>query len=367
MTKPFELLLWQKRQAAIIYHFTTLEFLKEVQKRFNALLSETESFIDTAVRQDRDGIGKRDLNWDQSWTVDNWANGRPWGAMKDTQKGLAISVAQRAFEVYFGIDFYYLERMFSEYGTFWMSLDEQIQFDKDFKALCEFAAPMNMIIKDRRIDYWYYSYCWKTYGHLFPRLPKFRVRTDVEGESGKVPPRTGVYVAQDDPNAGLQFGWTGSYQGYYDPLPDAETFNELGLHAIQFIGRDNMWFNEAKMAEFCMLPQYQGILTYDNPPKPGNGTTIARAAEISRPSRWYFVEQLEGEWDDSVMEPVKDTPDTVRALPGDPVPRSGVWYTPALSGANAFLRLESGQALPDRQYTDWGQVIWYWLPEYQNR
>ncbi len=28
MNKPFELLLWQKRQAAIIYHFTTLDYLR---------------------------------------------------------------------------------------------------------------------------------------------------------------------------------------------------------------------------------------------------------------------------------------------------------------------------------------------------
>ncbi len=145
------------------------------------MLGETEGFIDTAVQQDRDGIGKRDLNWDHSWTVDNWASGGPWASMKDTEKGFAISVAQRAFEVYFGTGFYNLARMFSEYGTFWMSEREQGQFDKDFKALQEFAEPMDMIIKDRRIRYAEYAYWWKDYGHLFPRLPKFKVRIDVEG------------------------------------------------------------------------------------------------------------------------------------------------------------------------------------------
>ncbi|PPD02352.1 MAG: hypothetical protein CTY29_13175, partial [Methylobacter sp.] len=286
MTKPFELLLWQKRQATIIYHFTTLAFLKEIQKRFNALVTETETVLGEALDSGRDHY-LEDPRWGHRNTADNWANSGPWSAMKDTQKGFAISVAQRAFEVYFGTGFNYLERMFSEYSTLWMSHEQETKFNKAFKALCEFAAPMDKIIRNRQIDYWYYSYWWQTYGYLFPRVPKFKVHTDIECESGQVPPRTGVYVAQNDPNAGLQFGWTGSYQGYYDPLPDSQTFNELGLHAIEYIGRDNMWFNEAKMAEFCMLPQYRGILTYDDPPKPGNGATIARAADISRPCQWY--------------------------------------------------------------------------------
>ncbi|MTV40807.1 hypothetical protein [Duganella radicis] len=40
-----------------------------------------------------------------------------------------------------------------------------------------------------------------------PDLPQLRVRTDVSARSGESPPRAGVYIRQDDPNAAPQFAW----------------------------------------------------------------------------------------------------------------------------------------------------------------
>ena len=363
MNSPFKLLLWQKRQAALIYHFTSMDYLKEIQRRFNALLGETESVVDTATTQGRDRY-LQSKQWGQRDTVDNWANSGAWGAMKDTQKWLAKLVALRATETYSGSGMNSLAHMLDEFSTLWMTPDEEEVFKKEFEALYDFAEPMDEIAADQRIDYWDYSDWWKVHHTLFPRLSKFRVRTDVEGESGKVPPRTGVYVAQDDPNAGLQFGWTGAQDGYYTPLPDAQTFNEMGLHALQYVGRDDLWFNEAKMDAFCMLPQYRDILTYGVPPEP-NRIKIASKGTTERPCKWYFVEMIHGEFDDEEAAAVSETSQTLRALPGEQVPQAGLWYTPAIRGAGGTLTLAHGAKLPDTKYTDYGEVVWYWQPERQ--
>jgi hypothetical protein len=353
------LLLWQKRQAAMIYYFTSLDYLKEVQRSFNDLLGETDQVVDKATQQERDRLltSKR---WGNRDTVDNWANSGAWAAMKDEQKWLAKLVALRSTETYADSGAYGLARMLQEFSTFWMTPGEEADFEQKFKAWYHSTSEMDLYIKDRRVGYKDYDYSWKEYSHLFPRLPKLRIRTDVEGESGKVPPRTGVYVAQNDPNAGLQFGWTGNYEGYYDPLPDAHTFNDLGLQALAYIGRENFWVNETKINEFCMLPQHRGILTYGDPPKPSG---IGDECVVERPCKWYFVEMIHGEYDDEENAAVIETPKTLRALPGENVPADGKWYTPAIKGTGNTLQLNRGDKLPATQYTEYGAVIWYCDPE----
>jgi hypothetical protein len=364
MSETFKLLLWQKRQAALIYHFTSLGYLQEYRRRVYQLLGEADTLVNTATAQERDRY-LEDPQWGHRNTVDNWTHSGPWGALQDLKKNAEYLVAMRPFEVYGNTGIYGAAHMLAEYSTAWMTPDEETKFKQDFEALCKFASRMDDILTRRNIDYLTYYLWWTQFSHQFARLPKLRVRTDVVGESGKVPPRTGVYVAQDDPNAGLQFGWTGSDRGHHSPLPDALTLNEIGLHALQFAGRDNMWFNEAKMQEFCMLPQYRGILTYGDPPMPGNGVSIGSVAEISRPCKWYYVELIDGEWDDEENEAVVETSGTLRATAGEAVPREGVWYTPALKGEAGTLRLKAGDRLPATRFTDWGEVIWYWQSERQ--
>lgn len=85
----------------------------------------------------------------------------------------------------------------------------------------------------------------------------------------------------------------------------------------------------------------------------------------SRPCKWYYVELIDGEWDDEENEAVVETSGTLRATAGEAVPREGVWYTPALKGEAGALHLKAGDRLPATRFTDWGEVIWYWQPERQ--
>jgi hypothetical protein len=56
---------------------------------------------------------------------------------------------------------------------------------------------------------------------------------------------------------------------------------------------------------------------------------------------------------------------SLRALPGQAVPRAGIWSTPAVKGAAGRRRLAAGEKLPDLALTDYGAVVWYWSAEDQ--
>jgi hypothetical protein len=289
--------------------------------------------------------------------------------MKDTQRWLARCVAMRPFEVYGGSGLSNLARMLQEFSTDWMTPAEEGDFQSQFEALYSFAGLMDKVTWDRRIDYIDYYLWWREGGDLIPRLPKYRVRTDIEAETGKVPPRTGVYVAQNDPNAGLQFGWTGQTEhGDRSPMPEVRTFTAVGLHALQYVGRDRLWFDAAKMDEFAMLPQYRGVLTYEwqgGPPKP-DWLNLAYVGIEPRPAKFYFVERIDGEWDDEEPPQAERAAEqSLRADPGKSVPRGGIWTTPAIQGPQGRLQLQAGDKLPDIAYTSWGAVIWYWNLENQ--
>ncbi len=58
-------------------------------------------------------------------------------------------------------------------------------------------------------------------------------------------------------------------------------------------------------------------------------------------------------------------PPRLRALHGEIVPETGVWFTPALTGEAGRRHFTKGDNLPDTQYSDWGEVIWYFDPDQQ--
>jgi hypothetical protein len=67
--------------------------------------------------------------------------------------------------------------------------------------------------------------------------------------------------------------------------------------------------------------------------------------------RWYARFDLPEE------EPERQR---VRALPGQVVPHTGWWFTPAIKGTAGFRHFKAGETLPETRHTDYGEVIWYW-------
>jgi hypothetical protein len=79
--------------------------------------------------------------------------------------------------------------------------------------------------------------------------------------------------------------------------------------------------------------------------------------------RWMRRFDDDSDWPDAARRqalPMNGQTTKLRARPGEPVPRSGVWWTPALQGDEAQRRLNAGERLPDIRHSSYGEVIWYW-------
>jgi hypothetical protein len=190
------------------------------------------------------------------------------------------------------------------------------------------------------------------------------VRTDVTAESSKAPPRTGVYVSSDDPNAALQFAWTGGGGGKLRP---ASTFNEIGLDALQQVGRKDLWFDGSKMFAFVQSQKYAsffaGKMIIPGKPDPYLAPSlVARSAFTDIPSNWYFVEIINDEFEDIAVVSEDDSrtinpEERLRVEGGHACVRTGYWFTPAKAGSRRYFK--DGEIMPAFG-TDYGVTFWQW-------
>ena len=94
----FPLSKWQKRQATLLYHFASMEYLKGLKKLLDDFVAGVDITLDLARRQGRD-----ELIANERWGVrDTSANFSTYGfaALKDFQKSVLIDIANRATESY---------------------------------------------------------------------------------------------------------------------------------------------------------------------------------------------------------------------------------------------------------------------------
>jgi Protein of unknown function (DUF3396) len=85
--------------------------------------------------------------------------------------------------------------------------------------------------------------------------------------------------------------------------------------------------------------------------------------DFENSQRWMRRFDRNSEWP-NLDTRLKHTPPEKRAaalrcLPGERVPQSGLWWTPAIKGAGGQRQFEAGQTFPSIEETDWGKVIWY--------
>lgn len=372
MNAPFELNIHQKRQATLLYHYTSMEYLLGLKARIDALIAGTDITLDTAQAQGRDAL-IANPRWGVRDTAANWSS-FAYPALKDFQQSTAWHIASRVNEVYGKTGAYQCSRMLQEHSMLWATEEEEGQFEAIWNAVYSYASKIDGSTK-RQAGWDDFSFAleWREVGLHFQRLPEFRICFDVEVETGKVPPRTGVYVPQDDPYGALQFGWSGDSQG---ALGKAEILNSFGLHAMQSVGRKDIWINQEKMAAFANLPESRKILKEDDlvefPVIPQLApSAVARSAFTSRPCKWYFVELLPNQWEINTSEENKapssgNLPDErQRRLPGQEVSTTGYWYTPALPGDEGKRFFRQGERFPDTARTAYGEVIWYFDPAQQ--
>lgn len=362
-----ELSLQQKRQATLLYHWMSLEYLRGLKDMIDALIKGTDVTLALARRQGRDALIANE-RWGVRDTAMNWST-NVYPALQDFRRSTIKLIAWRAAESYCGTGANQCGRMISEHSSMWMTEEEEKRFKEQFESVYNYASKIDDAAGAggaRRLKDSTMAFEWQENASLFPRLPKFRVRTDVVGVTGKRPPRTGVYVCQDDEFATLQFAWIGNADGI---LGEAVTFNDLGWRLVAEVGRRDLWVDDTRLIPFALREIARdptldmGVYSADDirkhPEWARYGMSIV--AFTTRPCSWYFVEKIEGEYDD---EPAAESPaDAAQAAPrlrceaGRPCPREGFWSTPALP--NSRRRFNIGETLPEPG-SGWGTTIWQW-------
>src|SRR5690606_4368736 len=95
---PMTLNVWQKRQATVLYHYTSQAYLQGLKDRLDVLIGDTESTLDTALQQGRDQY-IANPRWGWRDTAANWSTyGFP--ALKEWRQSVIHQIARRAIEVY---------------------------------------------------------------------------------------------------------------------------------------------------------------------------------------------------------------------------------------------------------------------------
>jgi hypothetical protein len=354
---------WQKRQAATLYEFASVDHLKSYHRIVTALLDGViDPLIETALSQNRDRF-MTDARWGDRDTVANWSR-HAWPFLKDLQTSLARDIVGRAFERYDITATNECLRGVEEFSMNWTTPDEEQVVQAAIRKVSDYASTIDYTLEN------YFGSGWNDYSLFLtfrqfclqhPRIPKFRIRSDQTAAFGKMPPRTGVYIAQDDPNASLQFAWTGNSKG---KLRKSNTFNEIGIAALEFVGRDGLWSNDSKMFDFAVKSTFKHLFSstifrHGEAYPEIAACAVAGEAFTERPCEWYFVELIEGEWEPVGPEPAHGQErETVLRVPGGGTcGQAGYYFTPAVPGSRRFFAL--GETTPDLQ-TQYGKTIWQW-------
>jgi len=362
----FSLSAWHKVQAAMLYHYASLDYLKGLHQMVSELMDgKIDPLINLARAQGRDAV-LTDARWGDRNTVQNWVNSA-WPLLSDFRQSLTRGIALRTMENYSVTDASFCLRGLDEFSMNWATPDEEEKIQEVLQEISNYARNIDYTLKDWPSSRWTdfnFAYNYSEFSTQFPRIPKFRVRTDVRAESAKVPPRTGVYVSSDDPNAALQFAWTGGEGGKLRP---ASTFNEVGLDALQQVGRKDLWFDNIKMFSFVQSQKYASFFERKmvGPGKPDPSlapSLVARSAFTEIPSNWYFVEIINDEFEDIAVVSEDDsrtttTQERLRVEGGHACVRAGYWFTPAKVESRRYFK--DGEIMPAFG-TNYGVTFWQW-------
>lgn len=360
---PLALTAWQKKQAAMLYHFASLDYLKRL---YHMVTDTIDGFIEPllaqAKQQGRDSV-LVDPRWGKRNTVENWSN-NAWPFLKELQTSLAKDIAGRAFERYAVSGVNECFRGVEQYSTRWATVEEEETFEKIVRAISHYAHYIDLTLDDYFGSRWTdsaFGHAYQEFANTNTTIPRFHIRTDVIGESGKTPIRTGVYVSQDDPNAALQFAWTGNGGGKLRP---SKTFSDIGLEALRRIGREDLWVNDEKMFEFVTRTEHAALFRptvymLGEEHRDFASMAIANEAFVDRPCKWYFVEVVNAEFEElAKISSEAPPPQSIEKVAGgDICQKTGFYFTPA--HPNSRRCLVQGSTAPEFE-SQYGQTIWQW-------
>lgn len=360
-----ELSPWQCRQAAMLYHYSSVEYLKELHKKVTYLLDGVlDPALDLASEQGRDAV-LADPRWGNRNTSQNWSN-NAWPILKDLQSSLARDIGMRAFGTFAVTSAGSTLRGVDEYSMAWATDAEEEHYLAATSAITRHATLIDLTLDpypDPRWNDFAYAAAFPQFLTECQEIPSFRINFDIILDTGSIPDRTGVYVSAEDPDAALQFVWSGSNPC---PLRTAATFNELGKHALELVGRSKLWFDEDAMLQFATRTEYRAVfedrIMYDGRLDPELApSAVALESFTCRPSKWYLVEIVAeyGEPAHLTWSLNRTSEVVLRLEGGESCPEAGHYFSPAQLDSRRHF--EVGDEMPklDGEY---GHTIWQWDP-----
>ena len=367
MPHTFELTLWHKQQATLLYHYASLEYLKPLHGMVSAVIKGIDITLQLASDEGRDRFLVNE-RWGARDTSANWSS-YAFPALLDLQKSVAKQISNVAFESYGHTGVYNCWRTMGERSMNWATPDEEEQFEKQMTALSRYADPIDVTLS--RAPQWddaLLNVYWQETKANFSRIPQFRLREDVLGESDKKPPRTGVYAPIDDPSGALQFAWTGDN---YGELCDCTTFNQMGLDAIRAVGYENIWNDSPQLLAFLLnskyLSEFKKKSYFNERDVTAASAFMSGEAFTNLPRKWVYVEMLPDAYEDLPPEETVTSANhgRLRAERNELVPKTGWWHSIARPNGQALHYFEAGQRFPDWQFTKTGEIIWGYDPDQQ--
>lgn len=352
---------WQKKQATLLYMFASHDYLKELYQRVHQLQDYADALLNKSLVEGRDQF-LRDAKWGDRNTSENWSN-NAWAFLADFGLSLTRDLADRQSQIYRITGANQCSRAMSEFSMEWTTPAEQKKFDDMFESISNYAGYIDSTMdKFHRAGRWNdfrLSIAWAKHSSLFSKLPIFKVHEDIEGETGKIPPKTGVYISTGHPNATLQFAWNGDEHG---KLRECAIFNRLGESALATVGRSKLWLDGDAMLKFVLDNQNSPELREDSYFAKSHTPVLApslvgRNAFTSAPSKWCYIELLPDEFEPIAAEADQFEHEERRLEAGQRCEVSGFYFTPASPGSRRYIR--QGDILPKLD-SSYGDTIWQW-------
>jgi hypothetical protein len=360
---------WQKVQAAMLYYFTSVEYLQGLHKMVGDLLGGVvDPLLETAKAQGRDSVLVSEL-WGDRNTSQNWEN-NAWPFLKELQISLARDIALRSSGKYRRTSVNESLRGVAEYSTDWATPGEERVLQLALATISQYAAKYDKsvdVYQNRWNDY-HFADLYPAFAGLMLKMPKFEVREDFSANTGEVPNRTGVYVALDDPYATLQFAWSAP-EGI--KLRAANTFNELGLAALSSVGRRSLWFDQEKMFAFATAEPNKKLL-HDSvylagKPYPSLAAeAVAAHSFMSKACRWVLVDIVPNEVEELDISAESETVQLhvpSRVASGARFVAEGYYFAPATLRSRRFF--SKGEIAPSLN-SSYGQTFWQWDENQEN-
>ncbi|WP_017357428.1 hypothetical protein [Stenotrophomonas sp.] len=360
-----ELNAWHKRQATLLYHVASMPYIKGLVERIDALIAFTDGLLEE--RADLDTAGRALANWRPIDTAGHFST-YAYPALVDFRENVVKSIALRSFEQYRTAGQDQCSRMLDEYAhqMIWASREQEDEFRHLTESVFRYAGLLSDVMyRPSTLDDFSFWSLWQEKKHLFPRIPRFRVRTDVVGVSDQTPPRTGVYVPQEDPMAALQFAWTGGF----GELGSTYTLSDFGRLALDRVGRSGLWSNAAGLHALIGEPIHRDLPDIDDVDRANVSlapSAVSREGFEGHPCKWYFVEMMNDAYED-IDGSYAGTASTAactrphRMEAGKRVPQDGWWYTPAQMGSRRYFKKDD--RFPELRGSDYGNVLWIWSPD----